>query len=355
MQKLLSNYFRSYQYIRGMMKSDEAVPFDRYVINETYSGLNNEDVPLRIYNPIKSKGQSVILFPGASPYAEEHPTINKLAFALSQTGCRVFLPRIPPLKELEISENNINWVAHCYSELFKHPSIQKENLLVVGISYGGGLLLKASLDKRISNTPPKLYLVYGTYYSIETAFKFLMSGEIYFKNSIRKITPNPWGSVVLFYNYLLSVDNNNNNRFLTKILKLRIEDKFELVDEMIDTLPNEEKEFIRDILDANMSERVLRYSQIILNNNREKFLSLSPKYWCKKIKDKVYILHGANDSMVPFTESTSLAKDLPNSELLISYLYEHKEISTNKGVCSKIKEVFKLIHFFAQLFGYNED
>ena len=57
--------------------------------------------------------------------------------------------------------------------------------------------------------------------------------------------------------------------------------------------------------------------------------------------------------MVPFTESTLLAENISNSKLLISFLYEHREISTNRGIFFKIKEVSKMINFFAYYFRYN--
>ena len=59
--------------------------------------------------------------------------------------------------------------------------------------------------------------------------------------------------------------------------------------------------------------------------------------------------------MVPFTESTLLSKHINNSELLISFLYEHREMSTDRGLLFKIKEVMKMINFFAFFFKYNEN
>ena len=64
-------------------------------------------------------------------------------------------------------------------------------------------------------------------------------------------------------------------------------------------------------------------------------------------------MHGANDSMVPFTESILLDQKLPNSEILISFVYEHREISTNRGILFKIKELLKMVKFFAKYFSYN--
>ena len=73
----------------------------------------------------------------------------------------------------------------------------------------------------------------------------------------------------------------------------------------------------------------------------------------KNIKSKVFIMHGANDSMVPFTESIYLGKYLNDNEILISFLYEHREISTNRGILFKLKEFIKLIRFNARYIQYN--
>ena len=80
---------------------------------------------------------------------------------------------------------------------------------------------------------------------------------------------------------------------------------------------------------------------------------MSPKYWSQKINTKVFIMHGSNDSMVPFTESIALNKYIKNSSLFISYMYEHKEISTDKGLIFKIKEFSKMYKFFKGYFKFN--
>ena len=59
--------------------------------------------------------------------------------------------------------------------------------------------------------------------------------------------------------------------------------------------------------------------------------------------------------MIPFTESIQLAERIPNSELFISYIYEHKEISTNKGTYFKLTEMVRMLHFFSKFYYYNEN
>ena len=43
---------------------------------------------------------------------------------------------------------------------------------------------------------------------------------------------------------------------------------------------------------------------------------MSPKYWGDKINNKVFIMHGSNDSMVPFTESLELNRCIENSSFV---------------------------------------
>ena len=59
--------------------------------------------------------------------------------------------------------------------------------------------------------------------------------------------------------------------------------------------------------------------------------------------------------MVPYTESIQLAEYLSDYELLITHLYEHKEISTKGGGIFNTNEVMKLIQFYAKFFSHNEN
>ena len=123
-------------------------------IDEEYLGLDKNATPVRVFYSQKKTNQSVIIFPGASPYAEEHPGMIMLANALRNVGFNVFLPRIPNLKNLLIVKENVQWFEHCYLELLKHQSMSS-NPMVVGLSYGGANLLKSSLSKSMQNNPPK--------------------------------------------------------------------------------------------------------------------------------------------------------------------------------------------------------
>ena len=227
----------------------------------------------------------------------------------------------------------------------------------MALSFGGGLLLKASLDSRISKNPPKSIMTFGTYYDIQSTLKFLCNGQINLDNTSYVIKPHSWGLTVLFHNFLDKLNFEEIKGYkkeIREILNLRIQDKLEEVKNKISELPNIPGEFIQNIFNSDINQKIENEISRAISEEKEFIQSMSPRYWGEKINSKVFIMHGSNDSMVPFTESIDLNKCIQNSSLFISYMYEHKEISTDKGIIFKIKEFFKMYKFFKGYFKFNE-
>ena len=191
MFSFIQSYYKSTKYMLCLIRFDENQISNIQYVDETYKGLDSQDTVLRVFYSKRKSAQSVIIFPGASPYAENHPGMIMLGNPLRNAGYNVFLPRVPNLKNLVLVKENVNWFSHCYMELLKHNNISK-NPMVVGLSYGGANLLKASMDGRMQNPKPLSILSYGTYFSIDTALNFFLKGEIKYKNKIHQVTPDEW-------------------------------------------------------------------------------------------------------------------------------------------------------------------
>ena len=345
----------SIKYIYLLIKHTQENPPIIEIKDESYKGINNKNIILRTFIPKKRKKLSIIIFPGASPLAEQHPGIINLASIIAKLGYQVYIPRIPPLKLLDISEINIEWFAHAYKEIIKRSEIDPKEVTITGISYGGSLLLNASLDIRMNSPKPKSLLIYGSAYEIDTGLDFLLTGKLNHNGKTIYITPNEWGITVILHNYLKNVDVGFDTTNIKKILSYRIAENFDAVDKLKNKLNNHDREFIENVLAAKYNNEIEVIVKKIVTKEKNKLRKISPKTFVDKINNKVFIMHGANDSMVPFTESVKMGKEIKNSEVLISHLYEHKEISTNSGIFSKIKELIKMEKFFASYFFYNEN
>ena len=274
---------------------------------------------------------------------------------LAQVGFTVYIPRIPPLKNLDISEINVQWFAHFYQWTLDIEKVNPHQTIMMGISYGGGIMLKTLLNIKDRVPLPKTLLTYGTYSDAESTLDFLLTGEISIKEKIYQITPHEWGLTVLFHNYLKNLDTEWDTSGLQRAIQLHIQDKREKCDRHVDTLPEFQKNIFYSIITGNPIPEVKELAHAIFKNEQETLKRLSPTYWAKNFQKKVFILHGSNDSMIPFTESIQLSEDLPNSELCISYLYEHSEFSTNGDFFFNFMEIIKLIRFYTIFFNHYEN
>ena len=103
MIKCFLSHLYSLKYVYLLIKHTQDNPPVIDIIDEKYTGINGEDVILRTFIPKKRRVLSIIIFPGASPFAEEHPGMINLACIIAKLGYQVYIPRIPPLKSLDIS------------------------------------------------------------------------------------------------------------------------------------------------------------------------------------------------------------------------------------------------------------
>ena len=326
--------------------------------DQNYLGLNGQKTKLRILSRPNQNDQNVmIIFPGASPDAEKHTGLLFLASIICKLGYKVIVPRIPPLKELKLDYECYDWFAHAYGEILLRNDVDKDKVSTMALSFGGGLLLKASLDKRISTSPPKSIMTFGTYCDIQSTLKFLCNGIINVNEKSYKINPHSWGLTVLFHNFLDKLhfkEISNYKKEVREIVNLRIQDNLDEVESKLKLLPEIPQNFMRNIFDSKINDEIDEVISSAINKEKTFIQEMSPKYWGDKINSKVFIMHGSNDSMVPFTESLELSRRIKNSSLFISYMYEHKEISTDKGIIFKIKEFYKMFKFFKKYFKYNE-
>ena len=345
-------HIQSLKYIYGVIKNKDGASTGQFK-DESYSGINGEPTRLRIFKTPNPKKITFILFPGASPFAEEHPGMIGLATTIMNLGYNVFIPRIPPLKALSIKSENVEWFARAYNEIINRNDVDKTNVTIVGISFGGSILLKATLDERIKLNPPRSMLMYGSCFDLESGLNYLLSGKIEHNGKIAHIPPNEWGLTVLFHNFIKNVDAGFDTSAIQTILAARVADKLDEVEKLKAELNEHDLQFVDSVLRAKYTPQIAGIAKQIFESQKDSLKQVSPSSFCEQIEMKIFIMHGANDSMVPYTESVKLGNSLPNNKLLISYLYEHKEISTNSGLMNKLKEFAKLEQFFASYFRYN--
>ena len=320
---------------------------------EEYTGINGNQVPMRIYYSKKKTKKTAIIFLGASPDGEKHKAINYLAKIITKFNYNVFIPRIPPLMQLNISNENVDWITYLYELIGSRKDVDSKNVATVGISYGGGMLLKASLSKKLIDSPPKSIFLYGAGCNAETILKFITKGEFDNNGKLVKVIPHDWGLTVFFHHFINDIDFGFDRKNIKEVIQLRINNDKEKAHERLKELDSDECKIAKSIITGKIIPEVQVMVDKLIGIKLDYIEELSCKPICHQVKPKVFIFHGANDNMIPFTESIQLNQLIPNSNLFISYIFEHKGISTKRSIFFKLKEVFKMIRFFSQFDKYN--
>lgn len=350
----MKHWISAFKLLQGLVNYSQ-FPSRKFIIKRSfYPGLDDSQIPAYDVFPINNnKSMTIVLYHGASPFAEEHPGMLSLGQSMANAGVRVHIPRLPLLKDLEITNENVDWIAHHFN-WFRNLDQNKDQIVIpAGISFAGGLLLKAMLHPLIAPTPPKSVFTYGTYFDFHSSIKFLLTGEINHNGFSYKIIPNDWGLIVLFHNYLKFIDPGFDSTQMRDVLKLRVQNEVEDSEIALLDLPEIQQNLLRNIFSAKITEEIEKLAENMINACDQKINELSPANWGNKIKIPVFIMHGTNDTMIPFTESILLSECLENSHLFISNMYEHREISSKHGIFSKLYEMMKLISFLKQFIKFN--
>ncbi len=352
MIQALKSYRFAIKYVIGF--GTKKIPQSKYkYVEEEYLGPDKKQVPMRIYYSHKITKKTIIIFLGASPDGEKHKAVNLLAKNLASLGYNVFVPRIPLLMQLNISNDNVDWIRYIYNMIQDRKDVDNKNIIGFGISYGGGMLLKASLQEEFQRNPLKSIYLYGSGCNTDTILRFITKGEFEVGGEIRKITPHDWGLTVFFHHFMDEIDFGFDKKQIKEVIQLRVSGQKEKSNDKIKLLNNKELNIINAIMKGDINSEVQKIVDQILKNKAKYIDDLSCKKACKDIATKVFILHGANDNMIPYTESIQLDELLPDSELLISYLFEHKGISSKRNIFFKIKEILRLVQFLAKFQRYN--
>lgn len=311
-----------------------------------YIGVKGEKIPMRIYHPKKSGRRPVfIIYPGASPTGEEHEALNILGEGMAKLGLRVFLPRLSALKDVLIQSETTEEILKAYRQVGQRSDVNPKKIAVVGVSFSGSLVIKAFAEESIT-TMPACILSYGSYFDIENTLRFALTGDFSDGNDQYHIDPNEWGRIVFFHNHLdLLEEHLNPERVRPYFLKL-VQNDENGAEDAFKKMSEQEQEFVRKIVDGNRKE-TMELAEEILPKLKDVNIALSPRYFINKINFPLFLMHGSQDNMVPFTETVKFSRILrsegKNVKTYISHLYGHSKVDVyKKGIKFLVKELWNM-------------
>jgi dienelactone hydrolase len=311
-------------------------------------------VPIRVYEPHAPAPPTVVVFPGVHGGGVDAPRLSRLCQRLSSSGLRVVCAPLPDLRRFVITGRSTDMIEDVTVWVSHQPAIAPAGrVTLVGVSFAGGLAIVAAGRNSMRNRLNAVVSI-GGHGDLTRTLQFLTTGGL------------PDGSSRTPHDYPLAI------AALTLAPRLVPADQVSLLEDGIRTflqaslddgtgfahgiptiarlkrelvaLPEPTRALVRAVVERDVKAT----GQVVAPYLRElgDDPGVSPAL-APLPSAPVFLLHGADDNVIPSTETPLLAEDFAvrghaRVRWLLTPLVTHAHLITN----APPRDVWALVNFW---------
>lgn len=338
--------------------ADRLAAFDTsaFVTEDVQVPSRSGPIRARLYRPARGQSRTIVLTPGVHAEGIDEPRLTKFAADLAASGAGIVTPELPDLLKYEITrrlpdqiEDVATWVA---SNRLLAPD---GRVGLVGISFSGGLSLVAA-GRPALRDHTAFVLSFGGHGDLGRVMQFLATGTQP-DGTFRQ--PHDYGVVVELLNFayrLVPLDQvdalKSTVRIFMKASHVDMFDKAEarrIFDRAIASetdLPSPARELMHMVNTRDVRALGDLLTPIVTG------MDLPPEVSPERSPAPaapIYLLHGADDVVIPSQESKRLAAAYrargANVHLLVTPLITHAEVDRPPTAA----EAFELVRFWMRM------
>jgi hypothetical protein len=317
-------------------------------------------VPARLYRPDGTITRSVLLVPGIHAMGIDEPRLTALAKDLAGSGVGVMTIAVPDLQEYIISARSTDQIEDAVIWLSQRRELAPDGRIgIVGISFAGGMSVVAAGRPSIRDKTA-FVLSFGGQGDLIRVLKYLCTGDAPQIEGIPIHPPHDYGVAVVLYGMThlvvppeqveplrAGIRTFLSASQLTLVNQKQADETFAKARETANALPEPAATYMRHVNDRNVRALgpVLVPHIGLLSSNE----ALSPQRAPSVPSAPVYLLHGADDTVIPSVESVLLGEYLEDRQadvrVLLSRLITHAEVDKSAAA----SETWRLVTFWADL------
>lgn len=314
----------------------------------------------RIFRPSGPASRATLLVTGVHPAGTEDPRLVELASDLAATGVNVVVPEIPDLTAYRLTARVTDAVEDAASWLGSRADLSGDRGVgMIGVSFSGGLSIVAAGRPALRNHVAYV-LSLGGHGNLPRVVRYLCTGiEPEHPGGLGRLRPpHDYGLAIVLHDaapFIVPPDQTDALRegvekFLEASMLARIDAdrsarEFESARTLQRAMPEPAATLMtyvnaRDV--AALGARLLPYLDKLGQDP-----SLSPDR-SPLPSAPIYLLHGADDNVIPAVESELLAADLRRTtpvRLLLSNVLTHVDVTRRPTAM----ETWRLITFWKNL------
>ena len=293
-----------------------------------------------LYEPNQPIGAGLVLVPGFTPLGKDNPRLIALALSLSRARFLVLVPDLQGSREMRVRLEDARSIADAVVYLAQIGHLaDHEGVGVVAISYAVGLAILATMQPDAKDKVRFLVSI-GGYYDTTAVVTFITTGKYRepAAGNWRTARPFPAAKWIFLAGNIDLLNDRTDRENLAAIVERRLRKPDAPVGDFAARLSPEGRVLFELLTNTN-PERVdglLKKLPGALQGHM-KTLSLS-SYDLSHLAGRLILIHGREDTMIPYTESLALESVVAGSELFIINGFSHID-PTALGLIARLQLV----------------
>jgi dienelactone hydrolase len=312
--------------------------------NETFDFQGSAN-PARIYMPLGvGPAPGIVVVHGMHELGIDEPRLVNFARALAASGFVVMTPQVEAIAEYRVEPQSADLIGAA-AQTFAHE-LDVPKVGVLAISFSGGLSLLAAGDPQYSSSIAWVASI-GGYYDLAQLLQFFATGDaVHPDGTVEHLAPHEYGPLIVVCDHPADFFPAEDVDKAREAIKLVLADEGKKSEEITKQMTPAGQEVMQRIYHKQLEG----FRQALLaevNKDREQLAAASPAGRVAFIHAPVFLLHGADDNVIPSTELLWLKEHVPpqyRMAALISPAITHVEVGHKS-----LRDQFALVHWLSLL------
>lgn len=296
----------------------------------TYS-IARRDRSADLYLPGEGKpAAAIVLVPGAVPKGKDDPRLVAFAYTLARARFAVLTPELSGFRELKIRPDDVREVADAFAWLAGRPDLAPGGRAGMGaFSYAVGPALLAALENDVRERV-RFIVAVGGYHDLTRSLAFMTTGYFEEEGQWRQLKPDDYGKLVFVTSVRDELREPRDRETLDAMVAAKLKDIDADLSLLVPRLGAEGRavyDFATNADPARTPHLLAALPETIRRSIDS--LTLAGKD-LSRLQARLILVHGRNDSLIPYTESVALARSVAPGQarlFLIDRILGHVDLT----------------------------
>lgn len=266
-----------------------------------------------LYLPEDSPDAGIVLLHGATQTGKGDARLVDFARQLAGRRFAVLVPEMPGPKQLRIRAEDAQAAVDAFRFLNVYPRLENR-VGIGGISVSAGLAFLAALRPEIRHDVAFIFSI-GGYHSLPRTLEYSITGEFMLDGKLHHQKPNSYGKWLFVLSNLDVLDSQTDRRALRSIAYRRMVTPGADIGDLKPLLSGEGKAVLDYVTEGDTARIAALYAALPAPMRQHiEALDLGNKE-LRQMRARVLLMHGYDDTIIPYAESISLARALPPQQV----------------------------------------